>query len=1080
VAGQGNREKVAVLGGGPAAITAAFELTATPELRDRFEVTVYQPGWRLGGKCATGRNLQRHGRIEEHGLHLWFGFYDNAFGLMRATYEELGRRHGHPLATFDDAFEPCDELVLFDHQGDGWQAFPFTWPRNEQLPGQAYPLPDVWEITERVCEWAVAQWEALWTTPSPRSRPSCLGMHFTAGWFLDLTRGLRAGTIIDAERRGEQLLYLARHLTRAYRIFGPRSFPRLPLPGVEKLELTAESAGLHLVAFLLTRFRDWMWEQIVRDRCEQDARLRLFFTMFDTFASATAGVAADGVLEHGWEIINDRDLCKWLEHHGAKQVTVGKTPERRSPLLRAIYDVAFAYPGGVIDNANAAAGTALNDLLRLAFTYRGSLFYKPKAGMAETVLTPLYQVLKKRGVKFNFFHAVLDLRLSSDGSIVDEIDVVPQVELKHEPYDPLITVKKIESWPNEPIWSQLRDGERHRRRGIDFELNLNPLDREPMTLERGKQFDTVVLGIPVGALRPLCSQIVERHEPFARMLDSATTVRTQAVQLWLTKSTKRLGWAYGEKSVTGSYEEPLDTWCDMSQLLSREIWSRGERPGAVAYFCGVLEHRQGEGHKAAMARVKRDARRFIERDLGGLLPRARGGGPGGNFDWTLLADGQTGSGPSRLAAQYWRANTSGSERYVLTPAKSMADRLGAGESGVNNLVLAGDWTRNGIDGGCVEAAVVSGMQAARALIGHDRAFTGESPTWLTDRKFGHRCAGKRAGNGTTVVNPAPPFVLYGSRVSAPPPVLCREGRFLGFLLKGNKARIERTCERVLNVAAGPAVEYRVLTPYALMLVGSFAKVSSGAPGFQDWGFVQETHLSLWLPLAAGKREGKGFIIDRHCLTVPYMFVDNPLSYLGGREDFGYPKAMACFSPTNGLGDKIQVQAFGGELGPGNQAGYTPLVELERMQPPRESETPQASAPAEQAASPVGRALRGPEEIAPYVDALSLQGELPILDLGITVADFVRAVLDKTAQQVFLKQFRDAESAGDACYRAIIESPVLVTEPSLQALGQEWQVTILGPRSHPIVEELGIESQPTSWTFELGMNLEIDVGKVVAP
>jgi hypothetical protein len=89
-------------------------------------------------------------------------------------------------------------------------------------------------------------------------------------------------------------------------------------------------------------------------------------------------------------------------------------------------------------------------------------------------------------------------------------------------------------------------------------------------------------------------------------------------------------------------------------------------------------------------------------------------------------------------------------------------------------------------------------------------------------------------------------------------------------------------------------------------------------------------------------------------------------------------------------------------------------------------------------------------------------------------------LDKTAQQVFLKQFRDAESAGDACYRAIIESPVLVTEPSLQALGQEWQVTILGPRSHPIVEELGIESQPTSWTFELGMNLEIDVGKVVAP
>src|SRR2546425_4501635 len=50
---QAGREKVAVLGGGPAAITAAFELTAAPELRDRFEVTVYQLGWRLGGKCAS-------------------------------------------------------------------------------------------------------------------------------------------------------------------------------------------------------------------------------------------------------------------------------------------------------------------------------------------------------------------------------------------------------------------------------------------------------------------------------------------------------------------------------------------------------------------------------------------------------------------------------------------------------------------------------------------------------------------------------------------------------------------------------------------------------------------------------------------------------------------------------------------------------------------------------------------------------------------------------------------------------------------------------------------------------------------
>ena len=48
----------------------AFELTATPELRARHSVTVYQLGWRLGGKGASGRNAGHGNRIEEHGLHV--------------------------------------------------------------------------------------------------------------------------------------------------------------------------------------------------------------------------------------------------------------------------------------------------------------------------------------------------------------------------------------------------------------------------------------------------------------------------------------------------------------------------------------------------------------------------------------------------------------------------------------------------------------------------------------------------------------------------------------------------------------------------------------------------------------------------------------------------------------------------------------------------------------------------------------------------------------------------------------------------------------------------------------------------
>ena len=85
------RTRVAVLGGGVGALTTAFELTSTPELRARYDVTLYQLGWRLGGKGASGRNREIANRIEEHGLHIWMGLYENAFKVMRETYRELGR-----------------------------------------------------------------------------------------------------------------------------------------------------------------------------------------------------------------------------------------------------------------------------------------------------------------------------------------------------------------------------------------------------------------------------------------------------------------------------------------------------------------------------------------------------------------------------------------------------------------------------------------------------------------------------------------------------------------------------------------------------------------------------------------------------------------------------------------------------------------------------------------------------------------------------------------------------------------------------------------------------------------------------
>ena len=99
------RQKVAILGGGAASCTAALALTAQPGWKERYDITIYQLGWRLGGKALSGRNKDYGQRTEEITGRILTRNYHNFKRLVRSVYEELDRPEGVPVRTFDDAFE---------------------------------------------------------------------------------------------------------------------------------------------------------------------------------------------------------------------------------------------------------------------------------------------------------------------------------------------------------------------------------------------------------------------------------------------------------------------------------------------------------------------------------------------------------------------------------------------------------------------------------------------------------------------------------------------------------------------------------------------------------------------------------------------------------------------------------------------------------------------------------------------------------------------------------------------------------------------------------------------------------------
>ena len=95
------------------------ELTNDPGWQEKYEITIYQMGWRLGGKGASGRNREISDRIQEHGIHLWMGFYENAFQMIRQVYDEARDENSHAYVAFYGRAEGllADELYADDGAG---------------------------------------------------------------------------------------------------------------------------------------------------------------------------------------------------------------------------------------------------------------------------------------------------------------------------------------------------------------------------------------------------------------------------------------------------------------------------------------------------------------------------------------------------------------------------------------------------------------------------------------------------------------------------------------------------------------------------------------------------------------------------------------------------------------------------------------------------------------------------------------------------------------------------------------------------------------------------------------------------
>ncbi|MFY0531436.1 hypothetical protein [Nannocystis pusilla] len=178
-------------------------------------------------------------------------------------------------------------------------------------------------------------------------------------------------------------------------------------------------------------------------------------------------------------------------------------------------------------------------------------------------------------------------------------------------YEPLYDVKGLPCWPNEPLYDQLEHGDALAHSGENLEDwgTQWPDAQGPLVLQAGRDFDRVLLGIGLGAVPALCAEMIaDPNNPrFATMVRAVKTTHTASAQLWFRGDLASTGWQL-PPPVMIPYAMPLDTWADMSHLLSRESFRdmslRAAAPISPRRWTTTRSRRSAARTPTATARVR--------------------------------------------------------------------------------------------------------------------------------------------------------------------------------------------------------------------------------------------------------------------------------------------------------------------------------------------------------------------------------------------------------------------------------------------------------------------------------------------
>ncbi|MBV9747660.1 MAG: acetoacetate decarboxylase family protein [Acetobacteraceae bacterium] len=314
----------------------------------------------------------------------------------------------------------------------------------------------------------------------------------------------------------------------------------------------------------------------------------------------------------------------------------------------------------------------------------------------------------------------------------------------------------------------------------------------------------------------------------------------------------------------------------------------------------------------------------------------------------------------------------------------------------------------------------------------------------------------------------PDYIFWGGASVIAQPYAATGAQLASFACQGDEAAIQDLIERTLNAATSPGRFQTLLGPGVLVAALTADAIGSSTPPFSGWGTISETDIGFWL-----------LVTDT---TVPlsaywfpvYLFVDNWIALVGGREVWGFPKVLATITAPGGiLSGPIQVSTLA--LKTHNPATQAAPGEIFSITP----EAPMAMK-AFRAQGLHGMMLERAED-----SALPGWATLLLSRLAAAFAPAPPFAADAATQgaMIFLKQIRDVSSPTAASYQAVVaaKAALIGLPQGIGLLGGGYRLSLADEASQPIASDLGLPlgDQPLYPLIWAKMDFTMELGTPVA-